>query len=239
MAGALDGRVAVITGSAKGIGRMVARSFAGQGAKVVLADVDEARLKDTAGEIGAAALAVPTDVRSEDQVRALVARAAQHFGGIDVLVNDAGIVPHFQWGVPKWPRIRDMEQAFWERVQDVNLGGTFLCTKHALPHIERRGGHIVNLHGGGGQFAVAYVTTKEAIRVFSRYVADEEREAGVCVICVSPSGAIATEDAPEEARQRLPGPESLEQLFLQAAQAPMDLSGKTVRLVDGKLEVVP
>src|SRR5713226_424815 len=175
MAGALDGRVAVITGSAKGIGRMVARSFARQGAKVVLADVDEARLKDTAGEIGAAALAVPTDVRSEDQVRALVARAAQHFGGIDLLVNDAGIVPHFQWGVPKWPRIRDMEQAFWERVQDVNLGGTFLCTKHALPHIERRGGHIVNLHGGGGQFAVAYVTTKEAIRVFSRYVADEER----------------------------------------------------------------
>src|SRR5438876_7949680 len=162
MPGALDGRVAVITGSAKGIGRMVARTVAGEGATVVLADVDEARLKDTAGEIGASALAVPTDVRSEDSVRQAMARAAEHFGGIDILVNDAGIVPHFNWGVPKWPRIRDMEQSFWQRVQEVNLGGTFLCTKHALPHIERRGGgHIVNLHGGGGLFSVAYTTTKE------------------------------------------------------------------------------
>jgi NAD(P)-dependent dehydrogenase (short-subunit alcohol dehydrogenase family) len=69
MAGSLDGRVAVVTGSAKGIGRMVATTFAREGARVVLADVDEARLHDTAREIGSAALAVPTDVRSEDQVR--------------------------------------------------------------------------------------------------------------------------------------------------------------------------
>jgi len=61
----------------------------------------------------------------------------------------------------------------------------------------------------------------------------------VCLICVSPGSAIATEDAPEEARGRLPGPETLEPLFLLAAQAPMDLSGKTVRLVDGKLEAMP
>ncbi len=240
MAGSLDGRVAVVTGSAKGIGRMVATTFAREGARVVLADVDEARLHDTAREIGSAALAVPTDVRSEDQVRSAMARAAERFGGIDILVNDAGIVPHFNWGVPKWPRVRDMEHAFWQRVQEVNLGGTFLCTKHALPYIERRGGgHVINLHGGGGLYSVAYTTTKEAIRVFTQYVADEERDANVCVICVSPGGAIATEDAPEEARRRLPGPESLADLFLEAAQSPMDLSGQTVRLVDGQLHPLP
>lgn len=240
MAGALDGKVAVITGSAKGIGRMAALAFAREGAKVALVDVDEARLKDTAGEIGSAALPVATDVRSDDSVKQAMARVADHFGGIDILVNDAGIVPHFQWGVPKWDRIRDMEDAFWERVQGVNLGGTFRCTKHALPYIERRGGgHVLSLHGGGGERAVAYVTTKEAIRVFTRYVAVEERGSNICVICVSPSGAIATEDAPEEARQRLPHPDSLEPLFVLAAQAGMDLSGKTVRLKEGGLEVLP
>ena len=164
---------------------------------------------------------------------------ASHFGGIDVLVNDAGIVPHFAWGVPKWPRIRDMEEAFWTRVQQTNLGGTFLCTKHALPYLEGRGGgHVINLHGGGGERAVAYVVTKEAIRWFTQYVAEEEREANICVICVSPGQAIATEDAPEEARRRLPGPETLEQLFILAAGAGMDLSGRTVRLVDGLLEAL-
>lgn len=240
MAGALDGKVAVITGSAKGIGRMVAGAYAREGAKVVLADVDESRLKVTADEIGSSALAVVTDVTDEESVRQCMARAAQHFGGIDILVNDAGIVPHFQWGVPKWPRVRDMENSFWERVQGVNLGGTFRCTKHALPYIEQRGGgHVISLHGGGGERSVAYTTTKEAIRVFTRYVAVEERPANVCLVCVSPGSAIATEDAPDDARQRLPGPETLEPLFLLAAQAPMDLSGKTVRLKDDALEVMP
>ena len=238
MAGKLDGKVAVITGSAKGIGRMAAHSFAREGAKVVLADMDEARMRTTAGEIGDAALAVHTDVRSEDSVRACMARTAEQFGGIDILVNNAAIVPHFQWGVPRWPRIRDMEDAFWQNVQEVNLGGTFRCTKYALPYIERRGGgHVINLHGGGGERSLAYTSTKEAIRVFTRYVAMEEPT--ICLICISPGVAIATEDAPEEARQRMPGPDILEPLFLLAAQAPMGLSGKTVRLKDGQLEIMP
>ncbi|HVA26156.1 MAG TPA: SDR family oxidoreductase [Chloroflexota bacterium] len=234
--GALDGKVAIITGSAKGIGRAVALGYAREGAKVVLADVDEKRLNDVAGEIGSAALPVMTDVRSEDSVKQLMARAAEHFGGIDVLVNDAGIVPHFQWGVPKWPRIRDMEQAFWDRVLDTNLGGTYLCTKHALPHLEPRRGHVISLHGGGGPLSCAYSVTKDAIRTFTRFVAMEEPN--VCVVCVSPGSAIATEDAPEEARQRMPGPETVVPAFILAAQAGMDLHGKTVQLKGGKLEVL-
>lgn len=238
MSAALQGKVAVITGSAKGIGRQVALAYAREGAKIVLADVDQDRLNKTQAELtgsGAEALAVMTDVRSEDQVRSLMDRAAAQFGGIDILVNDAGIVPHFNWGVPKWPLVRDMEWSFWTKVQETNLGGTFLCTKHALPHIERRGGHIISLHGGGGERSIAYVTTKESIRWFTKYVADEERASNVCVICVSPGSAIATEDAPEEARKRLPGPETLEEVFILAAGAGMEFSGKTVQAVDGKL----
>ena len=234
--GALDGKVAIITGSAKGIGRAVALGYAREGAKVVLADVDEKRLNDVAGEIGSAALPVMTDVRSEDSVKQLMARAAEHFGGIDVLVNDAGIVPHFQWGVPKWPRIRDMDQSFWDRVLDTNLGGTYLCTKHALPYLEKRRGHVINLHGGGGPLSCAYSVTKDAIRTFTRFVAMEETD--VCIVCISPGSAIATEDAPEEARQKLPGPDSVVPAFILAAQAGMDLHGKTVQLNHGKLEVL-
>lgn len=239
MIGQLDGKVAIITGSAKGIGRQVALAYAREGAKVVLADMDQERLNKTQGELtgsGAEALGVITDVRSEDSVRQLMDRAASQFGGIDILVNDAGIVPHFNWGVPKWPRIRDMEWDFWRKVQETNLGGTFLCTKHALPYIERRGGgHVISLHGGGGERSIAYVTTKESIRYFTKYVADEERDSNVCLLTVSPGGAIATEDAPEEARKRLPGPETLQEVFLLAATAGMEWTGKTVQAQDGKL----
>src|SRR5438105_15963495 len=122
----MKGKVAVITGSAKGIGRAVATRYAQEGARVVLADFDEHRLSATAEELsrtGADVLAVPTDVRAEDSVARLMDRAASNFGGIDVLVNDAAIVPHFNWGLPKWPAIRDMEASYWERVIDTNPGG--------------------------------------------------------------------------------------------------------------------
>ncbi|HLY66768.1 MAG TPA: SDR family oxidoreductase [Chloroflexota bacterium] len=232
-------KVAVITGGAKGIGRMVALTYARQGAKIVIADIDDDRLDRTTGEVldqGTSALAVQTDVRSEADVKQLIERAESHFGGLDVLVNDAGIVPHFNWGVPRWPSIRDMDEAFWERVLRTNLHGTFLATKHAIPAMEKRGGgHIITLHGGGGGTGAApYVVSKDAIRTFSRFVAEEVRPANICVICVSPHGAVATEDAPEEARSRLPGPDTLAPLFLAAAQAGMELSGHTLQLHDGE-----
>ena len=167
----------------------------------------------------------------------MVDQVLSRFGKIDVLVNNAGIVPHFQWGSPKWPRIRDMEQSFWDRVLGTNLGGTFLCTKHVLPHMEsRRSGHIISLHGGGGPLACAYVVSKEAIVVFTRYVAEEEREFDVCVVAMGPGGAIATETAPEEARQRMPGVDSIENRFVLASQVDMSMSGKLLDLKNGRIE---
>jgi 3-oxoacyl-[acyl-carrier protein] reductase len=123
-----------------------------------------------------------------------------------------------------------------------NLGGTFLCTKHALRHMRpRRSGHIINLHGGGTTQppgACVYVTSKEAIRTFTRFVAEEEREANICIVLVSPGGAIATEDASEEAKKALPGPEAVGDVFVQAAQAGMESSGKLFRAWEGKLHSV-
>ncbi|HLH24892.1 MAG TPA: SDR family NAD(P)-dependent oxidoreductase [Chloroflexota bacterium] len=235
----LEGQVAIITGGAKGIGRYIATTYADAGAKVAIADVDLERLEQTAGELrtlGAETLAVTADVRDEDSVRALMERVAGEFGKIDILVNNAGIVPHFAWGVPHWPAIRDMDLSFWDRVIRTNLYGTFLCTKHVIPYMERQGGgHIINLHGGGGLRSCAYMVSKDAIWTFTRYVAMEVADANICVVVMSPGAAIATEDAPEEARQRMPGPEFAGNRFVLAATAPMALSGKLLTVQDGQL----
>jgi 3-oxoacyl-[acyl-carrier protein] reductase len=236
-------RVAIVTGGARGIGRYIAGTFVDAGACVALADKDAERLASTAAELqarGAECLAVPTDVRDEASVQALMATVEAHFGQIDVLVNNAAIVPHFMWGNAPWPRVRDQDKAFWDRVIDTNLGGAFLCSKHVLPFMEkRRSGHVINLHGGGTTVgACAYGVTKDALRTFTRYLADEEREHGVCVVIAAITVAIATEDAPAEARQRMPGPSVLGKLFVLAAQADMALSGHLVGVKDDRLVAV-
>jgi NAD(P)-dependent dehydrogenase (short-subunit alcohol dehydrogenase family) len=238
----LKDRVAIVTGGAKGIGRYVAHSFAHAGAKIVIADVDDGRLEKTTAELrglGADVMKQGTDVRDENAVRFLVEQTLSRFDRIDVLVNNAAIVPHFSWGVPRWPRVKDMDKEFWDKVIQTNLGGTFLCTKHVLPHMEkRRSGHIINLHGGGSPAnhgSCAYVVSKDAIKTFTRFVAEEAREANVCVVVFAPGSAIATEDAAEEARRRMPGPEVLGDGFVLAAQAGMELSGRRLAYEAGRL----
>ncbi len=237
----LEGKVVIVTGGGNGIGRHAAKTFAEEKAKVVIADFDKERLEKTSSELArlTETLAVNADVRSEEDVKRMVEQVMSRFGRIDVLVNDAAIVPHFAWGIPRWPRIRDMEKSFWDRVIQTNLGGTFLCTKHVLPHMEgRRSGHVINLYGGGGvkpAGACAYMVTKDAIRTFTRYVAEEARESNVCVVIFSPRVPIATEGAPDEALKRLPGPEILGKAFVLAAELPMDRSGQCFAYQEGKL----
>jgi 3-oxoacyl-[acyl-carrier protein] reductase len=241
----LQGKIVIVTGGAKGIGRYAAHTLAQAGGNVVIIDVDVERLHKTLGELRDLkfeAWALAADVRHEDEVRRMVHQVVDRYGQIDVLVNDAGIVPHFNWGIPRWPRVRFMSKDFWDSVIQTNLGGTFLCTKYIVPFMEaRRDGNIVNLWGGGraeNHGAAAYVVSKDAIRTFTRFVAEEEREWNVCVVAFSPKQAIATEDAPEEARKRLPGPECLGNGFVLAAQAGMELTGKTVEHRDGNLVAV-
>src|SRR5437588_5672765 len=235
----LENQVVVVTGASKGIGRYISHTFAQAGAKLVLADVDSLdNVVREVKEMEAEVLPVAADVRDESQMAALMDRAASQFGKIDVLVNNAGIVPHFAWGVQRWPRVRDIEKSFfWDTVLATNLGGTFLGTKHALRHMEERGsGHIINLYGGGaGSGAAAYVVSKEAIKVFTRFVAEEERDHNIVVVAISPGGAIATENAPEEARARMPGPESSGNRWVLAAQVGIDMSGQLLDLKDGRI----
>lgn len=243
----LKGKSVVVTGGAKGIGRYIAHGFAREGARVAIADIDEARLRRTLGELGelgADAMAVPTDVTNEDAVASLMAQAAERFGGVDVLVNDAAVVPHFMWGdKPRWPKVRDMDASFfWDTVMGAALRGTFLASKHAVPYMERGGGgHIVNLHGGGSVTppgALAYATAKDSLVTFTKFHAEETRDANICVVIISPGAAIATDEAPQEAQERMPGPEYAGPRFLLAAEAPMELSGHLLDYQDGELAVL-
>ena len=237
----LNGKVVVITGSGQGIGKHAAKTFAQEKAKVVIADIDDALARKAAAEIGhlTEALAVHVDVRNEESVRALIDEVLDRFGQIDVMMNNAAIVPHFAWNIPRWPLIVDMPVDFWDRVIHTNLYGTFFGTKHVVPHMARqKSGHIINLYGGGGVRpggAATYMVTKDGIRTFTRYVAEEVRDANICVVTFSPRAPIATETAPQEALKRLPGPEILGQGFVLCAQLPMEESGKCFAYENGKL----
>jgi NAD(P)-dependent dehydrogenase (short-subunit alcohol dehydrogenase family) len=237
----LQDKVVVVTGSAQGIGKHAAKTFAQEKAKVVIADFNIEGARKTAAELGSMTetVAIQVDVRDEESVSKMVDQVMGRFGRIDVHINNAAIVPHFAWGIPRWPRISDMPKEFWERVIQTNLGGTFLCTKYVLPRMEKnRSGHIINLYGGGGikpAGACAYMVTKDAIRTFTRYVAEEARDANVCVVIFSPRVPIVTETAPEEAFKRLPGPEILGPGFVLAAQLPIEQSGEIFSFQNGKL----
>ena len=237
----MEGKVVVVTGGGKGIGRHAALTFARAKAKVVIIDVNQEWLDKTGPELGELtdALGINADIRDEKAVRRAFDEVVYRFGHVDVLVNDAAIVPHFAWGIPRWPLIKDMDLNFWDKVIQTNLGGTFLCSKHALGHMVPRGsGHIINLYGGGGVTpggACAYVVTKDAIWTFSRYLAEEVRESNICVVTFSPRVPIVTEEAPDDAYGRLPGPEILGQGFVLAAQVPMEDSGRCFYYEDGRL----
>ena len=237
----LQNKVVVITGSGQGIGKHAAKTFAQEKAKVVIADFNEGLAKRTAAEVGevSESMAVHADVRDENSVKKMVDEVISRFGQIDVMMNNAAIVPHFAWNIPRWPLIADMPVEFWDRVVHTNLYGTFFGTKHVIPHMaKRKSGHIINLYGGGGVRpggAATYMVTKDGIRTFTRYVAEEVRDSNICVVTFSPRVPIATETAPEEALKRLPGPEILGQGFVLAAQLPMDQSGKCFAYENGKL----
>jgi len=236
----MNGQAAVVTGGAKGVGRYIAQGLARAGVRVAIVDLDAAPLERTRQELEAltpGAFSVSADVTREDDVRDLMARAADRFGQIDILVTCAGIVPHFAWGLPKWPVIRDMDKSFWDRVIQTNVGGVFLAAKHVIPYMQkRRSGHIVNMHGGGGTIgACAYVVTKEAVRTFTRFLAEEVREDNICVVCVAPEHSVSFDYSPEEAQKTVPRVETLGDRFILAAQAGMELSGKLLTQKDGRL----
>ncbi len=144
----LEGKTAIVTGAAMGIGRGIAARFAAEGAAVVLTDIarDEGEKAAAAiGKTGARAVFVPADVTKNSQVQAMVRRALDELGKLDILVNSAGGVPGLGGN-----SIDDVSEADWDRILDLNLKSQFLCCKAVIPHMRpRKYGKIVNISSMG------------------------------------------------------------------------------------------
>jgi pyridoxal 4-dehydrogenase len=183
----LEGRVAIVTGAGQGIGRAIAEKLRDEGASVIVADKNSETAAKTAAEIGGTAHV--TDVSDPDQVSALVAAAADQFGTIDILVNDAAIVPFVPW--------EELDFAEWRRVMSVNIDGVFLMCKAVYPHMKAAGyGRIVNIASNvvtaGTPTMAHYVSSKGAVFAFTRSLATEVGAHGITVNAVAP-GLTASE----------------------------------------------
>ena len=180
-------RVALVTGGARGIGRGIVEAFAADGAAVVVVDRDGEEAERVAGELrdgGAAALAVPLDVREAGAVSAMVERALGRFGRIDVLVNNAGIYPNTP--------VLEMAEAEWDAVFDVNVKGAFLVSQAVAAAMVARGegGRIVNISSGaavsGRPGAAHYCASKAALNMFTKVLAIELAPHDILVTAVAP-----------------------------------------------------
>ena len=190
LAGRLQGRVALITGGGRGIGRAVAESLARRGARIVLAARTRAEIERVARKLeaaGSATLAVPCDVRDAAQVQDLVRAAERRFHRIDILVNNAGAFQIRPFA--------DTDEELWDTILDTNLKATYLVTRAALPLLLRRRGHIVNVSSVAGRIAFAgssaYCASKWGVLGLSAVLREELRTSGVRVTAVLP-GAVDT-----------------------------------------------
>ncbi|MET7465050.1 SDR family NAD(P)-dependent oxidoreductase [Nonomuraea sp. NPDC005501] len=195
----LEGKVAIVTGGASGIGRATAQLFAEEGARVVVADIDGPGAETTVARINdarpGAAVAVRADVSAPDDCRLVVDTATRTFGGLHVLFNNAGII--------RRTTALHLDVEDWDRVMAVNVRSVFLMCKYAVPAMTE-GGSIVNTGSGwglkGGGNALSYCASKAAVVNMTRALAIDHARAGIRVNSVNP-GDTDTPMLRDEARQ--------------------------------------
>jgi NAD(P)-dependent dehydrogenase (short-subunit alcohol dehydrogenase family) len=189
----LEGKVAIITGAASGMGEDTARLFADSGAKVAVADINVEKAEAVAADISAAggeAIAVGVDISKSAEVEAMVATTVAAWGRMDIAVNNAAIIPAYGM-------MSDFDEDDWDRLMAVDLKGTALCLKYELRQLQAQGGggSIINISSGAGfrplPTQVAYVVAKAGVHALTRVAALENGAAGIRVNTVAP-GAVDT-----------------------------------------------
>jgi 3-oxoacyl-[acyl-carrier protein] reductase len=227
----LKDRVAIVTGAARGIGQAYCLALAREGAKVVAADIlpcgeTVAKVQDAGGEV----LGVTADVASAPSTQTMASQALERFGRIDVLVNNAAVLPKFS-------PFEQIQEAEWDRVMAVNIKGMWLCCKAVIPIMRQQGkGKIINISSdtiwGGTPMLLHYVASKGAVFAFTRALARELSGTGINVNAITPGytlteGVQAVADAETVAHIRAL---VLEQQIIKRSEEPTDLAGTVVFL---------
>lgn len=235
----LEGKRTIVTGAGSGIGRAIAMRLAGEGARVALADVDEEAAKGVAEEIDGDTLVHKTDVTSAEDVEALVGQVVSRWGGLEVMVNNAGV------GIAS--TIVDATEEDYDKTMDVCVRGTFLGMKYAIPAIrDSGGGSVVNMSSiaalVGLNDRAIYCAAKGAILAMTRAAAIDHIEEGVRVNCIAPgtvdtpwiSRITSTYDDPQKARATMQARQphnrfvTPEEIAAMAAYLASDESGSTI-----------
>jgi 3-hydroxybutyrate dehydrogenase len=211
----LGGRGAIVTGAANGLGLSIARTLSREGARVALADLDWENAERAASEL-VGAIPVQLDVRDRDAVKAALEKSVFEFGRLDIMVNNAG----FQRIAP----IGEFDEDHWEAIIGTMLTGTFLCTKHALPHLRRStSGRVINIASVhslvASPFKSAYIAAKHGVLGFTKALALEEADNRITANAICPSyirTALAEEQVIDQARaNKITEAEALEDIILE------------------------
>lgn len=233
----LEGKVVVITGAAGGLGREFALGFAAEGAHIVAADVQEAGLNQTVAQVealGGKALAVTVDVTNRASTDALAAAALDHFGKIDVLVNNAAI-----YATLKRAKFTEIDPGEWDRVMNVNVKGAWQCSASIYPNMAQPGGRIVNIASAtvfsGSPLWMHYVASKSAVIGMTRVMAKEVGPSGVTVNAIAPGFTLtdASLSLIDDAENY-----GVDRGALKRASQPQDIVGTAIFLASDKADFI-
>ncbi|MBL7995699.1 SDR family NAD(P)-dependent oxidoreductase [bacterium] len=212
-------KTAIITGAGRGIGRAVALALAREGANLVLASRSKKELDSAADEVracGVKAVVMPTDMRNEEQVRAMVQASVKEFGALHVLINNAGL-GYFKTAA-------ELKTSEWDEMFSVNLRGVFIATQAAIPHLRSaKESFVINIASLAGKNTFVggsgYAATKWGLRAFSQCLMLEERQHGIRVLAVCP-GSVDTSFSAHSAKKDIIRPEDVADTIIMALRMP-------------------
>jgi len=237
----LENKVAIITGGGGGIARHCARGFGKEGAKLVLADINLAAADETVDILkkeGIEALSIKVDVTSLESVEAMVKKTVEHFGRVDILVNNAAVLAKYTVSRAHFYEI-DLND--WDKVMTVNLKGTFLCSRVVFPYMKAQGrGKIINFASttfmwGAPNFA-HYVASKGAIVGLSRAMAREIGEFNINVNCIAPGSTFS--EGPEDQAALEFRKKAIPRRSIPRVEYPEDVVGATMFLASSESDFI-